>query len=127
MNDIRFDSFVGKLEDVGTTEACVEFTEWHSKVGMDLLFYGDVDDLRRISLTKDELHCLAVICIATNFVDIDAAKIEAKKLLEKSEKRQKFIADKKSKMAVAHVLTGMGDMDLLTEDLEISEQDNKPL
>jgi hypothetical protein len=95
---------------------------------MDLFFYGDSEDLRRISLTKDELHCLAVICIATGFVDVDAAKIEAKELLEKSEKRQKWIKEKKENMAVGHMLTGMADMDLVTEDLELSEKeelDNK--
>ncbi len=122
MNDIRFDAFAGKLENIGTTEACVEFTEWHSKLGIDFLFYGDPDDLRKISLTKDELHALVVSCIATNFVDVDAARVEAKELLEKSEKRQKWIKEKKENMGVGHILTGMADMNLMTEDLELSEE-----
>ena len=123
MNDIRFDGINGKLENIGTTEACVEFNEWNSKLGMDVLFYGDTEDLRRISLTKDELHCLAVISIASGYIDIDAAKLEASSLLENSKKIQEFIALKKQQMTAPHKLTGCGDLNLLAEDLELTAQE----
>jgi hypothetical protein len=123
MNDIRFDGINGKLENIGTTEACLEFSEWNSKLGLDLLFYGDTDDLRKISLTKDELHCLAVISIASGYIDIDTAKLEAESLLENSKKIREFIAEKKQRMTKPHVLTGCGDLNLLSEDLELSAEE----
>jgi hypothetical protein len=128
MNDIRNDGIVGKLEDIGTTEACIEFSEWHSKQGLDLFFYGDIDDLKKISLTKDELHALCLALTSINYVDMQAVMIESKDLLEKIEKRKVWLEDKKSKMATPHFLTGMGDTNLLSEDLEMSEKeelDNK--
>lgn len=128
MNDIRNDGIVGKLEDIGTTEACIEFSEWHSKQGLDLFFYGDIDDLKKISLTKDELHALCLALTSINYVDMQAVMIESKNLLEKIEKRKVWIEDKKRKMTTPHFLTGMGDTNALSEDLEMSEKeelDNK--
>jgi hypothetical protein len=121
MNDIKFDAVVGKLEDVGVTEACVEFSQWHSNQGVDLTFYGDIDDIKRISLSKDELHCIAVLSIASGFIDFSAAEKEAKELISISEKRKDFISKSKDKMVGAGPMTfGYNDVGLLEEDLELS-------
>jgi hypothetical protein len=128
MNDIRSDGIIGKIEDIGTTEACVEFSEWHSKQGLDLFFYADIEDLKRISLTKDELHALCVALASINYVDMQAVVLESKELLEKLEKRKHWLEEKKSKMIIPHFMTGMGDTNALSEDLELTEKeelDNK--
>jgi len=128
MNDIRNDGIVGKIEDIGTTEACVEFSEWHSKQGLDLFFYADINDLKRISLTKDELHALCLVLASINYVDMQAVIIESKELLEKIEKRKEWEKEKRAKMVMPHFLTGMADLNALSEDLEVSEKeelDNK--
>jgi hypothetical protein len=128
MNDIRNDGIVGKIEDIGTTEACVEFSEWHSKQGLDLFFYADINDLKRISLTKDELHALCLALASINYVDMQAVIIESKELLEKIEKRKEWEKEKRAKMVMPHFLTGMADLNALSEDLEVSEKeelDNK--
>lgn len=124
MNDIKFDGVVGKLEDIGVTEACVEFSQWHSTQGVDLTFYGDIDDIRKISLSKDELHCIAVLSIASGFVDYTAAEIEAKELISVSEKRKKFVEEKKQQMVGAGPMAfGFSDLSMLEEDLEVSLQE----
>lgn len=128
MNDIRNDGIIGKLEDIGTTEACVEFSEWHSKQGLDLFFYADINDLKRISLTKDELHALCLALASINYVDMQAVIIESKELMEKMEKRREWEKKKREQMTMPHFLTGMADLNALSEDLEISEKeelDNK--
>lgn len=123
MNDIRNDAIVGKIEDIGTTEACIEFSEWHSKQGLDLFFYGDMDDLKKISLTKDELYALCLALASINYVDMQAVIVESKELLEKIEKRKGWLEEKRLRMSTPNFLTTMGDLNLLSEDLEISEKE----
>jgi hypothetical protein len=82
MNNIKFNSISGKIEDSGRTAVCAEFNTWHNEQGIDLTFYGDPEEIKTISLSKDELHCIAVIASAINYIDIPEASKEAASLLE---------------------------------------------
>jgi len=120
MNNIKFNSISGKIEDSGRTAVCVEFNTWHNDQGIDLTFYGDPEEIKTISLSKDELHCIAVIASAINYIDIPEASKEATSLLELSEKRLALEKEKYEQMAAPNALTLSGDLTLLSEDLEES-------
>lgn len=120
MNNIKFNSISGKIEDSGRTAVCVEFNTWHNEQGIDLTFYGDPEETKTISLSKDELHCIAVIAAAINYIDIPEATKEAASLLELSEKRLALQKEKYAQMAQSDPLTMSGDLTLLSEDLEES-------
>lgn len=115
MNNIRHDISSGRLENIGSTEACLEFVEWHDKRGLDLMFYSD-GDIRELSMTKDEAHCLVVALSALNYVDLEAAKLEGSELLTKSEERREKLKELRSKQLAINPLTQMGSLELLAED-----------
>ena len=120
MNDIKFNSISGKIEDSGRTAVCAEFNTWHNEQGIDLTFYGDPEEIKTISLSKDELHCIAVIAAAINYIDIPEATKEAASLLELSENRLALQKEKYAQMTAPNALTLSGDLTLLSEDLEES-------
>jgi hypothetical protein len=117
MKDIRFDCISGKIEDIGASQACVEFNEWHNRGGLDLNFYSD-DEVKTVSLTRDELHCLALVISATKYVDVPSLADEAEQIIKNSEKRRE---ERKLKEQIAlspSPLTGLVDysrLDLLDE------------
>jgi len=116
MKDIRHDTISGKIENIGTTEACLQFNEWHDKYGLDLHFYSPHDDeIKTISLTKDEMHCLAVVMAATNSVDLTSAELEAKEMIEESEKRRKEKEEKERLAIIPNPITGFTDLNKVLE------------
>lgn len=114
MNNIRYDIVSGRLENIGVTSACVEFTEWHDKNGIDFMFFSD-GDIRELAISKDEVHSLCVAIAALGYADMDAVKMEAAELVEKSEKRRDKLDFLRERQATP-TLTGLGDLNLLAED-----------
>jgi hypothetical protein len=116
MKDIRYNCISGKIENIGTTQACVQFNEWHDKAGIDFHIYNPFDDeIKTISLTKDEMHCLAVVMAATNSVDLPSAEIEAKEMKEESEKRRKEKEEKEKLACIPNPITGFTDLNKALE------------
>jgi hypothetical protein len=115
MNNIRYDIFSGRLEGIGSTGACVEFTEWHDKNGIDFMFYSD-GDIREISLSKDEAHSICLAISSMGYVDLDAVKIETTELVTNSENRREKLKKLREKQAEPSVFTGMGNLTVLSED-----------
>lgn len=119
MKDIRFNCISGKIEDIGSTQACVQFNEWHDRAGLDLHFYSKFDDeIKTISLTKDELHLLALVMSATKYVDVSSVETEATEIIETSENRRKEREIKEQMAIIPSPLTGLidyGKLSLLDE------------
>jgi hypothetical protein len=116
MKDIRYNCISGKIEDIGTTEACLQFNEWHDKYGIDFHFYSKHDDeIKTISLTKDEMHCLAVVMAATNSVDLKSAEIEANEMIDDSEKRRKEKEEREKLALIPNPITGYTDLNKVLE------------
>ena len=115
MRDIRFNCISGKLEDVGATQACIQFNEWHDRAGLDLHFYNKFDDeVKTISLTKDELHSLALVISATKYVDIPSVEAEANDIVVSSEKRREEKRIKEQMALAPSPLTGLVDYNKLS-------------
>lgn len=114
MKDIRFDCISGKIEDIGSSQACVQFNEWHDRGGLDFHFYTD-GDLRTISLSKDELHCVALVLGATKYIDVQSVAGEADQIIEDSEKRRKEKREKEELAITPHMLTGLTDYQKVME------------
>jgi hypothetical protein len=108
MKDIRFDCISGKIEDIGATQACVEFNEWHNRAGLDLNFYSD-GELKTVSLTRDELHCMALVISATKYVDVPSLADEAEQIIKDSEKRREERKRKEELAVTPSPLTGLTD------------------
>lgn len=108
MREIRFDTISGKIEDVGSTGACVQFNEWYDKAGLDLYFYDNLE-VKQISLTKDELHALALIMCATKFVDVPSLQTEAEEYVSGSLQRAKQKLEREAEAVIPSEITGLTD------------------
>jgi hypothetical protein len=115
MKDIRKDAISGMIEGIGLEKTSLQFSEWHGKEGLDLTFYNPFDDeVKHLSLSRDELHCLMVACIAANYVDAPSAEREAKEMIEDSEKRHSEQEKQKMMATMPNPLTGLGDLNALS-------------
>lgn len=115
MKNIRFDTISGIIEDIGLTRTSLHFSEWWGKEGMDINLYNEIDDeARTISLSRDELHAIAVAAVACNYIDFESVKIESETIIEESKKRKEELAKKYMEAAMADPLTGLGNLNALS-------------
>lgn len=114
MRNIRKDALSGMITDIGATQTSITFNEWWGKEGMDFTLYNPLDDETKvISLTRDELHCLLVAAIASEYVDGESAIREAKEVHEETEKYKKELQDKLTDMNRPNPLNGLGNLGAL--------------
>jgi hypothetical protein len=114
MKDIRFNTTSGFIESIGRSSTSLEFIEWWGKEGMQFDFYNPMDDeVKTISLTKDEIHALVTATIASNFVDVDSAKKDAEEMKVESDKRREEYEKNKNLALLPDQITGLGNLDRL--------------
>ena len=117
MRNIRKDSISGMIDNIGTTQTSIHFSEWWGKEGMDFVIYTPMeDDSKTLSLTRDELSALVSAAIASGYVDGEAAVAEAKEIIKESNEKAIKDAENLFKRNSPNPLTLQGDLDILMED-----------
>jgi hypothetical protein len=115
MRDIKFDTISGIIEDIGLTRTSLHFSEWWGREGMDINLYNEIDDdARTISLSRDELHAIAVAAISCNYIDFESVKIESESIIEESKKRKEELNKKYMDAAMGDSITGLGNLNALS-------------
>ena len=89
MKDLRRQSITGIYEsnEDDLVPVSIHFSEWWNGEGMTF----DVNNQKHIALHSDELHALCVIAIATEMVNWEQCKEDAKQLVEKSAEREEAL------------------------------------
>lgn len=105
----------GLIDGVGVTDTSMHFSEWHGREGLDFVFYNAVDDIEtKVSLTRDELHCLVVACLSTQYVDIESAKKDSEEIIKESSARRNAEIAMTDDMARPNPFNGLGDLATLS-------------
>jgi hypothetical protein len=88
MNNIRRNSISGLYEssDGLMDLVSLHFTEWWNGEGMDFTFY-DKSKEKRFDLHADEIRALAIVAVASGFLELKEVQEQADQLNHDSEQR----------------------------------------